>query len=116
MDAVPMPELRCEKVDDYYVLRDGAAGLFLAASAFPKNRETRAPLVDELIPHRQEIDPKYHFLLDAPRQDKARNKAVIRFSRKSREHYVQSEVGGKPTGWRATYQNGRWIESVGKTS
>lgn len=116
MDAVPMPELRCEKVDDYYVLRDGAAGLFLAAKGFPKNRETRAPLVEELISHREEIDPKYHFLLDAPRQDKAGNKAVIRFSRKSQEHYVQSEVGGKPTGWRAVYQNGRWVESNSKAS
>ncbi|HET8710751.1 MAG TPA: type I DNA topoisomerase [Spongiibacteraceae bacterium] len=116
MDAVSMPELRCEKVDDHYVLRDGAAGLFLAASGFPKNRETRAPLVDELIPHRNEIDPKYHFLLDAPKQDKSGNKSVIRFSRKSQEHYVQTEVGGKPTGWRATYQNGRWVESSGKAS
>ncbi|MDX9873465.1 MAG: type I DNA topoisomerase, partial [Spongiibacteraceae bacterium] len=26
MDPVPMPELRCEKVDDHYVLRDGASG------------------------------------------------------------------------------------------
>ncbi|MFT3931464.1 MAG: type I DNA topoisomerase [Spongiibacteraceae bacterium] len=114
MDAVPMPELRCEKVDDYYVLRDGAAGLFLAAKGFPKNRETRAPLVVELIPHRDAIDPKYHFLLDAPKQDKSGNKAVIRFSRKSQEHYVQSEVDGKPTGWRATFQNGKWVESSGK--
>ncbi len=116
MDAVPMPELRCEKVDDYYVLRDGAAGLFLAAKGFPKNRETRAPLVEELIPHRGAIDPKYHFLLDAPKNDKSGNKAVIRFSRKSQEHYVQSEVDGKPTGWRATYQNGRWVESNSKAS
>lgn len=115
MDPVPMPELRCEKVDDYYVLRDGAAGLFLAAKGFPKNRETRAPLVAELISHRDEIDPKYHFLLDAPKQDKSGNKAVIRFSRKSQEHYVQSEVDGKPTGWRATYQNGKWVESNGKS-
>lgn len=114
MDAVPMPELRCQKVDDYYVLRDGAAGLFLAASGFPKNRETRAPLVVELQPHRKQIDPKYHFLLDAPTEDKNGNKAVVRFSRKSQEHYVQSEVDGKPSGWRAIYQNGRWVESTGK--
>jgi DNA topoisomerase I len=114
IDAVPMPELRCQKVDDFYVLRDGAAGLFLAASGFPRNRETRAPLVLELQPHRAEIDPKYHFLLDAPTQDKSGNKAVIRFSRKSQEHYVQTEVDGKPSGWRATYQNGRWVESTGK--
>jgi len=29
---VVMSELACEKVEDHYVLRDGAAGLFLAAS------------------------------------------------------------------------------------
>ena len=115
MTAVPMPELRCLKVDDYYVLRDGAAGLFLAASGFPKNRETRAPLVLELQPHRKDIDPKYHFLLDAPTQDGNGNKAVIRFSRKSQEHYVQTEVDGKPSGWRATYQNGRWVEGAAKS-
>ncbi len=114
MDAVPMPELRCEKVDDYYVLRDGAAGMFLAASGFPKHRETRAPLVKELVPHRAAIDPKYHFLIDAPKKDRDGNDAVIRFSRKSREHYVQTEKDGKPTGWRATFDNGRWVESSGK--
>ena len=62
MDPVPMPELACEKVEDTYVLRDGAAGLFLAASQFPRNRETRAPFLDELLPHKDEIDPKYSFL------------------------------------------------------
>jgi hypothetical protein len=61
-----MPELACEKVEDHYVLRDGAAGLFLAASQFPRHRETRAPLLRELLPHREEIDPKYSFLFDAP--------------------------------------------------
>jgi DNA topoisomerase-1 len=66
MDPVPMPELACETVDDHYILRDGASGLFLAASQFPKNRETRAPLVEELLPHKGEIDPKYSFLFSAP--------------------------------------------------
>ncbi len=108
MDAVKMPELKCEKVNDTYVLRDGASGLFLAASQFPKNRETRAPLVSELIPHRDEIDPKYHYLLDAPQKDPEGRPAVIRFSRKTKEQYVQSEVDGKPSGWRAFYDNGRW--------
>ena len=41
-----------QKVEDHYMLRDGAAGLFLAASLFPRNRETRAPLVMELLPHK----------------------------------------------------------------
>ncbi len=108
MDAIAMPELKCDKVDDHYVLRDGASGLFLAASQFPKNRETRAPLVRELIPHKQEMDPKYHYLLAAPVADPEGLPAVVRFSRKSKEHYVQSEVDGKPTGWRAFYDGGRW--------
>ncbi len=47
-DPVPLPELPCEKSDAYFVLRDGAAGVFLAANTFPKSRETRAPLVEEL--------------------------------------------------------------------
>ncbi|TWH65034.1 DNA topoisomerase-1 [Azomonas agilis] len=108
MDVIPMPELRCEKVDDTYVLRDGAAGLFLAASQFPKNRETRAPLVKELLPHARELDPKYQYLLDAPAQDPQGRAAIVRFSRKTKEHYVQSEQEGKPTGWRAVYEQGRW--------
>ncbi len=109
MDPVPMPEIQCTKVDDYYILRDGAAGLFLAASQFPKNRETRAPLVAEIAPHRSEIDPKYHFLLDAPQTDPDDNPSQIRYSRKTKEQYVMTEIDGKATGWRAHYENGRWV-------
>ncbi|MDY6827861.1 MAG: type I DNA topoisomerase [Pseudomonadota bacterium] len=112
MDPVPMPELRCAKVDDHYVLRDGASGLFLAASGFPKNRETRPPKVAELVPHRDEIDPKYHYLLEAPPADPEGNPSVIRFSRKNAEQYVMSEVDGKATGWRAHWVDGRWVTSA----
>jgi DNA topoisomerase-1 len=109
MDPVPMPELKCDKVDDTYVLRDGASGLFLAASKFPKNRETRPPLVMEIKPHRKEIDPKYDYLMDAPEKDPEGNPTVIRYSRKSKEQYVMSEKDGKATGWSAWYENGRWV-------
>ena len=108
MDPVPMPELQCQKVDDTYVLRDGASGLFLAASKFPKNRETRPPLVMEIKPHRKEIDPKYDYLMDAPERDPEGNPTVIRYSRKSKEQYVMSEKDGKATGWSAWYANGKW--------
>ena len=111
MDPVPMPELACQKVDDHYVLRDGASGLFLAASAFPKNRETRAPLVAELLPHKDEIDPKYKFLFSAPVADPDGIPTVIRYSRKTKEQYVQSEVDGKATGWKSFYRAGRWAEA-----
>ncbi len=109
-DPVPMPELRCRTVDDHYVLRDGAAGLFLAASGFPRNRETRAPAVSELKPHAAELDPKFRYLLEAPETDPEGRPAVIRFSRKAGEQYVTSEENGKPTRWRAVYLDGRWVE------
>ncbi len=110
MDPVPMPELACEKVDDHYILRDGASGLFLAASQFPRNRETRAPFVDELLPHRDEIDQKYRFLFSAPTEDGEGNRAQVRFSRKTKEQYVMTEQDGKATGWRAVYRDGKWRE------
>ena len=115
MDPVPMPELQCAKVEDHYILRDGAAGLFLAASQFPKHRETRAPFVDELIPHQAELDPKYHFILDAPVTDDAANRTQVRFSRKTKEQYVMTEVDGKATGWKAFFDDGKWAaEGSGK--
>ncbi|MEZ5572337.1 MAG: type I DNA topoisomerase [Halioglobus sp.] len=117
MDPVPMPELLCQKVDDHYVLRDGASGLFLAASQFPRNRETRAPLVSELLAHREQIDPKYDFLFSAPETDQEGNPAQVRFSRKTKEQYVMTEVDGKATGWKAFYQNGKWqVESGASTA
>ena len=109
-DPVPMPELRCERVEDHYVLRDGAAGIFLAASQFPKHRETRAPLVSELTAHGNELDPKFAYLLEAPEADAAGNATAVRFSRKTREQYVASEKDGKPTGWSAHYRDGHWTE------
>ena len=114
MEPVPMPELQCEKVDDTYILRDGAAGLFLAASKFPKNRETRAPLVTELLAHKDEIDPKYDFLFSAPVKDKEGNPAIVRFSRKTKEQYVMSEVDGKASGWTAYYEGNKWVQSEPK--
>ncbi|MCY4015883.1 MAG: type I DNA topoisomerase [Gammaproteobacteria bacterium] len=114
MDPVPMPELRCEKVDDHYILREGASGLFLAASGFPRNRETRSPKVAELLPHRKAIDPKFHYLLDAPAEDDKGNPTVVGFSRKTRQHFVQSIAKGKPTGWRAFHRDGKWQASAGK--
>ena len=114
MDPVPMPELSCEKVEDHYILRDGASGMFLAASKFPKHRETRAPLVVELLPHKSDIDPKYNFLLEAPVEDPDGLKTVVRYSRKTKEQYVQTELDGKPTGWKAFYDGGSWKVTDGR--
>jgi len=109
MDPIPTPELACVKVEDTYVLRDGAAGMFLAASQFPKNRETRPPLVTELIPHKSELPEKYHYLCDAPKTDDDGRPTVVRFSRKTKEQYVMTELDdGKASGWAAYFDGGKW--------
>lgn len=112
VDPIPMPHLRCEKCDDFFLLRDGAAGIFLAASQFPKHRETRAPTVQELVEVKEKLDPKYRYLADAPVTDHEGRPALVRFSRKTKEQYVTSEEDGKNTGWRAMFQDGQWVEEI----
>ncbi|MYC26136.1 MAG: type I DNA topoisomerase [Gammaproteobacteria bacterium] len=106
-DPIDMPELRCDGIDDHFVLRDGASGLFLAASKFPKHRQTRAPLVRELLPHANELDPKFKYLLEAPTEDPEGNPTMVRYSRKLEQQYVRSEDGAKK--WSAFYKDGVWI-------
>ncbi|CAI2422628.1 type I DNA topoisomerase [Serratia grimesii] len=109
-DPVPLPELPCEKSDAYFVLRDGAAGVFLAANTFPKSRETRAPLVEELARFKDRLPEKLLYLADAPVADAEGNKTMVRFSRKTKQQYVSSEKDGKATGWSAFYIDGKWVE------
>jgi len=113
-DPIPMPELKCLKVDDHYILRDGASGIFLAASQFPRNRETRAPLVEELLTVKDKLDPKFDYLTTAPVADPDGNKAMYRYSRKVKEQYVMSEIDGKASGWSAHYVDGKWQETLKK--
>lgn len=108
-DPVPLPELACEKSDAYFVLRDGAAGLFLAAHTFPKSRETRAPLIEELIRFKDRIPEKFHYLTQAPTADPEGNKTMVRFSRKNKEQYVGSEKNGKATTFALHYIDGKWV-------
>ena len=109
-DPVHLPELPCTKSDGYFVLRDGASGIFMAASTFPKSRETRAPLVAELAKYRDRISPKFYYLADAPAKDSDGNSAVIRYSRKTKQQYVMSEnAEGKATGWSAWFTDGQWV-------
>ncbi|HHQ6549753.1 TPA: type I DNA topoisomerase [Serratia fonticola] len=109
-DPVPLPELPCEKSDAYFVLRDGAAGVFLAANTFPKSRETRAPLVEELLRFKDRLPEKLSYLADAPVADPEGNKTMVRFSRKTKQQYVSSEKDGKATGWSAFFVDGKWVE------
>ena len=111
-DPVHLPALKCEKSDAHFVLRDGAAGVFLAASTFPKSRETRAPLVSELKTYRDRISEKFYYLADAPLKDKEGNPSIVRWSRKTKQQYVMTEKEGKATGWAAWYENGKWVVST----
>lgn len=118
-DPVQLPELECEKSEAHFVLRDGAAGIFLAAHTFPRSRETRAPKVAELQRFRDRISEKFYYLADAPAEDNEGNLSVVRYSRKTKEQYVMTEIAtedGKPkaTGWTAKYIDGKWVEEIPK--
>jgi DNA topoisomerase-1 len=108
-DPVFLPELECLNSDAHFVLRDGASGIFLAASTFPKSRETRAPLVSELARFRDRISPKFYYLADAPDKDPDGNLSLVRYSRKTKQQYVMSEEKKNATGWSAWYQDNKWV-------
>ncbi len=108
---VHMPELACTK-GGHFVLRDGALGVFLASNLYPKVRETRAPAVADLARHRSELDPKFLYLADAPATDPQGRPVMIRFSRKTREHYLASEHDGEPSGWTSFHVDGKWVEKA----
>ncbi|WP_289117256.1 type I DNA topoisomerase [uncultured Idiomarina sp.] len=108
-DPVPLPELPCEDSDAYFVLRDGASGIFLSANTFPKSRETRAVTVKELARFKERLPKKFLYLAEAPQEDDDGNDAIVRFSRKNKEQYVVTEVNKKQTGWKAFYRDGKWV-------
>ncbi|MBN1543669.1 type I DNA topoisomerase [candidate division KSB1 bacterium] len=108
MDPVPMPELKCQKSDAHFVLRDGAAGLFLAAHTFPRSRETRSVRVSELYAHRDQIDEKYRFIVEGPQQDPDGNDTVVRFKRKEKIHVLSGWQNDQPSKWEARHSDGKW--------
>ena len=65
-------------------------------------------MVAEILAYREAIDSKYEFLFSAPVADGDGLPTVIRYSRKTKEIYVQSEEDGKATGWKAFYEGGKW--------
>ncbi|WP_301099663.1 type I DNA topoisomerase [Otariodibacter sp.] len=109
-EPVPFPELKTEKSDAYFVLRDGASGVFMSAHNFPKSRESRAAKVAELAQYRERLPEKLQYLADAPTQDPEGNDAIIRFSRKEKRQYITSEKNGKATKWIMDYLDGKWVE------
>lgn len=105
---VPIPELLCKTSKAYFILRNGAAGVFLAANTFPKSRETRAPLVEELAMVKDRLPETFRYLADAPVHDDNGNKTIVRFNRKTKQQFICSNHNGKSTGWSALFVNGKW--------
>ena len=110
MDPIHLPELKSTKHDDYFILREGAAGMFLAASKFPKVRETRAPKLAELRPIKDKMEDKFQYLFDGPDEDPDGNPTILRWSRKKKEQYIGSEKNGKATRWGVYWRSGEWVE------
>ena len=121
MEPIELPELKCLKCEDHYLLRDSMKGLFLAASQYPKNRETRAPKVDEIKDLKEQFitacrflpdKDKHLYLLSAPEKDRDGNPYVVRYNRTEDTHYVASEKDGKKTKCTALFSNGEWIQNL----
>ena len=110
MEPIDMPELKSTKHEDHFILREGAAGMFFAASKFPKVRETRAPKLAELRPIKDKMEDKFQYLFDAPDEDPDGNPTILRWSRKKKEQYVGSEKNGKATRWGVYWRKGEWVE------
>jgi len=111
-------DITCLKYpEEKYLLREGALGLFLCAPGFPKQRETRSPYIKEISPYRDQLEERFHFLVDAPQTDDEGNPTQIRYSRKLKKNYLCSIKDGKDTGWRAHYTPTGWeIEEAKKKS
>ncbi|AAU37703.1 type I DNA topoisomerase [[Mannheimia] succiniciproducens] len=109
-EPIAFPELKCEKADAYFVLRNSAVGVFMSAHNFPRVRESRPAKVAELAQYRERLPEKLQYLADAPQQDPEGNPAIISFSRKEKHQYVTSEKNGKKTKWIVDYIDGNWIE------
>lgn len=112
MDPIDLPQLKSNKHDDHFILREGAAGLFLAASKFPKIRETRPPKLAELRGVQSQMEDKFQYLFTAPDTDPDDNPTILRWSRKNQEQYIGSENSktGKATKFTLVYRQGKWIE------
>ena len=110
MDPIKLDDIKCQKCDDFYLLRDSLKGLFLAASQFPKNRETRAPLVKEIIGVVDQLPEKYNIFSNALTADPEGDDLVIRFNRKDGSHYLSSELNGKKKKWIYVYEDNSWKE------
>lgn len=105
---IPFPQLLCKESNAWFVLREGVTGIFFAANTFPKSRETRSPLVEELAQFQNLLPEKIRYLASGPQIDDEGNKTIVCFNRKTKEHYISSKKEGKFTSWSAIFINKKW--------
>ena len=110
MDPIEMADLKCQKCDDIYLLRDSLKGLFLAASQFPKNRETRAPLVGEVKSVLSKLPEKHQIFSSAPDKDPDGDDLVVRFNRKDGRQTLSAESKGKKKKLFYIFDGNNWKE------
>ena len=110
MDPIEMSDLKCQKCDDIYLLRDSLKGLFLAASQFPKNRETRAPIVGEVKSVLSKLPEKHQIFSSAPDKDPDGDDLVVRFNRKDASQTLSSESKGKKKKLFYVFDGSNWKE------
>ncbi|CAL4326344.1 type I DNA topoisomerase [Buchnera aphidicola] len=108
LEPISFPNLLCKESNAWFVLREGVSGIFFAANTFPKSRETRSPLVEELAQFQHLLPEKIRYLSNAPHIDNEGNKTIVCFNRKTKEHYIGSKKEGKFTNWSALFFNGKW--------
>jgi len=87
-DPIPLPDVTCEKCGSQMLLRDGARGIFQACSGFPKCRNVSSVPVTLLRSVKDQLDPKFLPLLQAPDHcPKCGQPSLIRWSTKHK-HYL----------------------------
>ena len=69
-------------------------------------------MLHEIRGIKDQLPEKYHFLFSGPDQDPEGNPTLIRWSRKTAEMYLGSEIDGKASKWKQFYKNGRWMDEA----
>ncbi len=111
MDPIKLEHLKCQKCDDFYLLRDSMKGLFLAASQFPKNRETRAPSAEEVKSVLNLLPEKHQeFFAGALTHDPEGDPLIVRYNKKSNTHYLSAEKNNKKKKYFFVNENNSWKE------
>ncbi len=87
-----LEHIPCIKCKSSMILRDGASGLFLACSAFPKCRNTMNVSIKLLRTLKNKLDPKFHPLTEAPATcPNCQGDVILRWSRKVKKNFFTCE-------------------------